>query len=120
MLDRIGMGEALLDADKELYVDKATGNAFRTLPEGPLQSLVLSTRSKARIKAGRWLAYRFRLGTEERPAKVPVAVSIIEREAIFAPPTADQVLWGKTFGAPVSVWPETDGSAHGEGNSIEP
>ncbi|MGM0577188.1 MAG: hypothetical protein ACQEXJ_15795 [Myxococcota bacterium] len=109
-LERVGMGAALVDAGKELHVDAATGRAWRTLPDGVVQTMVLGTKSAKRIEGGRWLLHRFRVGTEERPARVPVTFSLVEREAIFAPTDADQALWGEPLGEPVSVWPEVSGA----------
>ena len=108
-LERIGTGEAVEAAGKALHLDPLTGKAYRARKDGSLQALLLSPKSKETLGEGRWLLYRFRVGEEGRPAKVPVAFSLVEREKILAPADADQMLWSGGFGEPISVWPEVSG-----------
>jgi hypothetical protein len=104
-LERVGTGQALIDADKAPHADPATGKPFRTLADDSVQILVLSTGNVDPIGAGRWLLLQLRLGADGQPATRPVALELIVRESILAPPAADQLLWSADFGAPVVIWP---------------
>ena len=46
------------------------------------------------------------MGSAEEPALVPIVISLIEREQIFAPKLADEALWTSSIGDPISIWPE--------------
>ena len=52
------------------------------------------------------LRAKLQVGSEEDPALVPIVISLIEREQIFAPRAADEVLWTSSIGDPISIWPE--------------
>lgn len=99
----VALGEALLHANKELFVDAVSGKPYRVLADGTLQLLVLSTDNNARIGTGRWLFLRV---MTPPGSGGPFTLSIVEREQILAPPLADQVLWGANIDGPVVVWPE--------------
>lgn len=104
-LSRVALGASLLDADKELLADPETGKPFRTLPDHQLQLVVFSSGNTTTFAPGRLLFLRFRLdGTSGTPA----TFGIVSREQIFAPPSADQQLWGGHFDALVAVWPQED------------
>jgi hypothetical protein len=103
---RVGLAQRLTDLGKELSVDGTTGRAWRTTAAGDTQLLLLSPSTSAPITAGRVAVVRLTLGTVDNPAQMPVAVSLIEREQIFAPKVADEALWSGGFAKPVSIWPE--------------
>ena len=113
----VGVGQAVHDAGKELFVDPHTGQPFRVLPAtgeagSVVQLLVFSTGPSEPIPAGRLAVLR--VAIDEAAAgdpplgSVPVTVRLIEREETFAPPPADATLWGGGYGEPVVVWPEVD------------
>jgi hypothetical protein len=102
----VALGEALLQADKQLFVDAVSGKPYRRLADGALQLLALSTTSRTRINAGRWLFLRFVLPPAEGGASAPFSVSLIKREQLLAPPEADQLLWGAALDGAVVIWPE--------------
>jgi len=104
-LDRVGTGQALIDAGKSPHADPDTGKPYRALNDGTYQVLVLSTGNVDPIGAGRWLLLHVRLGQGGQLATRPVAVELVVRESILAPPAADQLLWGGDFGDPVVIWP---------------
>jgi hypothetical protein len=108
-LVEVALGESLLAAEKGFYTDAETGRPYRTLADGNLQMLVISTANTKTISGGRWLFLTFRLvpppaGTTL--GELPLEVSLVERSEILAPAQADAVLWGSTYGAPIVVWPD--------------
>ena len=104
-LDAVALGEALMAADKELYVDAMTGKPFRELADGTIQLLILSTTDTQTIGVGRWLFLKFVFPPSDDP-EWPAVYSLVKREQTLAPPLADQVLWGAELDQPVVVWPE--------------
>lgn len=104
-LERVGTGQALIDAGKAPHADPVTGKPFRMLADDSVQILVLATGNVDPIGAGRWLVMQLRLGSDGQPATRPVALELVVRESILAPPAADQLLWSGGFGAPVVIWP---------------
>ena len=106
---RVGLAQSLTDLGKDLSVDSATGRAWRTDKNNDVQLLLLSPRTAEPITSGRLAVLRFKVGTTESPARIPVAFSLVQREKILAPKAADEVLWTGGFGEPVSVWPEVNG-----------
>lgn len=101
----VASGEALMQAQKDLFTDPQTGRPFRVLSDGTIQLLVLSTRNAQTIGAGRWLFLRFRVGPAFGEATGPAQFAFVPRAQILAPVPADEVLWGTDLGAPVVVWP---------------
>ncbi len=99
----VALAPTVLDAGKVLHVDPETGRPFRMLADGTVRLLVFSTSSSTRIPGGRWLFLKVR-APYGADGSVPIAVSLVEREAIFAPADADLTLSGGGFGAPISVW----------------
>jgi len=106
---RVGLAQPLTDLGKDLSVDSATGRAWRRDKNDDVQLLVLSPRTAQPISAGRLAVLRFKVGTTDAPAQIPVSFSLVQREKILAPKGADEVLWSGGFGEPVSVWPEVNG-----------
>ena len=105
----VGIAPAVLEARKDLLPDPDTGKPFRVLKGGHQQILVMSTANTTAIQAGRWLLLRFELGPQglvvaEGWAAAPAVIRLVQREETFAPPPADQVLWGGGPGEPVVVW----------------
>ncbi|MFT7582795.1 MAG: hypothetical protein ACI9MR_004478, partial [Myxococcota bacterium] len=105
-LERVGTGQALIDAAKTPHADPVTGKPYRELADGAYQVLVLSTANANDIGTGRWLIFRLLMGRDGQAARLPVSISLLDREAILAPPGADQVLWSGGYSAPVVIWPE--------------
>lgn len=108
-LKTVGLGPALVAADKSLLADPNTGKPFLVMKDNTHQVVVFSTANTSPIGAGRLLLLRFKLGPKSSGesatwASRPVTVSLVEREELFAPPPADAVLWGGGYGAPVVVW----------------
>lgn len=103
---RAGIAKRLLDRGKTLHRDALTGEAWTQLGEERLQLLLLSKSGKETLDAGRLAVLRLQIGSAEEPALVPVVLSLVEREQIFAPQAADEALWGGSLGSPISIWPE--------------
>jgi len=111
VLQSVGLGPPVMDAEKDLYVDPETGKPFSVLSDGTHQVLVFSTANTDRVGAGRWLLFRFLF---KPPADAgglpwytePAVFRLLDRDGIFAPPPADAVLWTLEFDGPVVVWPE--------------
>ncbi|PKN56179.1 MAG: hypothetical protein CVU56_17490 [Deltaproteobacteria bacterium HGW-Deltaproteobacteria-14] len=105
-LVQVAVGEAIIAAHKDLAPDPETGRPFRVLSDGSIQILIMSTSSADRIREGRWLFLKFRLGAAHGVPAGPAVLrlGLVEREALFAPPPADAALWGASFGAPLVVW----------------
>ena len=76
------------------------------LGEDRLQLLLLSKTGNEKLDAGRLALFELQVGSAEEPALVPIVISLIEREQIFAPKLADEVLWTSSIGDPISIWPE--------------
>ncbi len=91
-LMQVGMGAALLDAEKELVQDSRTGKPYVERDDGSYQFVLLSTRNTNTIGAGRLLLFRLALVPGE-DANV-VRVRLVQREQTFAPTAADATLWG--------------------------
>ncbi|MBM4320269.1 MAG: hypothetical protein FJ125_09970 [Deltaproteobacteria bacterium] len=107
-LVRVGLGTPITEAGKRLVVDPETGRPYQVLPGGVHQLLLLSTDSARPIPGGRWLFLDIRI----EPATEPAVIELVKREETFAPPAADEVLWGADLGRPVVIWPqEPDGLA---------
>ncbi len=103
---RTGIAKRLHERGKTLHRDGLTGEAWTMLGEEKLQLLLLSQTGKEKLDAGRLALVELQVGSEEEPALVPVVISLIEREQIFAPKAADEALWTSSIGDPISVWPE--------------
>ena len=71
-----------------------------------LQLLLLSKTGNEKLDAGRLALFELQVGSAEEPALVPIVISLIEREQIFAPKLADEALWTSSIGDPISIWPE--------------
>jgi hypothetical protein len=104
VLERVGLGEAMLEAQKELVQSPSTGRPYQALPEGVFQFLALSSRNTNEIPGGRWLFVRFLLGDTAQEG--PAVFSLVKREQVLAPPGADSQLWAEAYDVPVVIWPE--------------
>ncbi len=103
---RTGIAKRLHERGKTLHRDGLTGEAWTMLGEDRLQLLLLSKSGKEKLDAGRLALFELQVGSEEDQALVPIVISLIEREQIFAPRAADEVLWTSSIGDPISIWPE--------------
>jgi hypothetical protein len=101
-LAQVATGEVLIAAGKDFVADPSTGKPFRELPGGILQVLVYSGSSAATFGAGRVAFFKFLLKQPTEPA----TFSLVIREQTFAPPAADQLLWGGGYDGAVVVWPD--------------
>ena len=102
VIGRVGLGPALMSAQKDLIPDPATGLPYRKISENVYSFTILSTQNTDPIPSGDWLVIDLLVGDT---TSEPVQVSIIKREQIFAPPSADLPLWGDTFEESVVIWP---------------
>ena len=101
VLGRVGLGAAIINANKQLVPDPATGMPFRV--NGNIYSfMVLSTQNTNEIASGEWLILDLQLGDT---GSEPVQVKVVEREQTFAPPPADLQLWGNSQGDGLVIWP---------------
>lgn len=107
-LVEVAIGESLITSEKGFYMDPETGRAYRELPDGTLQLLVMSTNNTRDIPAGRWLFLKFRFAPSfgAETSVTPLVLALVEREEIFAPAAADAALWGSHFGASLVIWPD--------------
>lgn len=108
-LKSVGLAPAVTEAEKELFTDPDTGKPFRILEDGVHQILVFSTANTNPIMTGRWFLLRFKIGPKSSSeanswTNAPALFSLVEREEILAPPSADAVLWGGGYSTPVVVW----------------
>ena len=108
-LQQVGIAPAIMDAEKELFVDPITGRPFRVLEGGIHQVLIMSTANTNVIEPGRWLVFKFRVGptgpdSASNWASQPVVMALVEREEILAPPPADMALWAGGYSDAVVVW----------------
>lgn len=95
-LDGVALGRTLIDADKELLVDHATGKPYRALPDGRVQVIVYSGNNNNPFDTGRMLFLRLAVTD---PAAASIA--LVPRTETFAPHAADEVLWGGGFEQPI-------------------
>jgi len=102
----VGLTPAVMNAGKELFVDPGTGRPFRTLADDTIQLLLFSTKNSTTIPGGRWLFLKLKLNPDAVGAAEPVAVRLVPREAMFAPPESDKSLWGSSLDTAIVVWPE--------------
>ena len=101
ILGRVGLGAAIINANKQLVPDPATGMPFRV--DGNIYSfMILSTQNTNEIGSGEWLILDLQLGDT---GSEPVQVKVVEREQTFAPPPADLQLWGNSQGDGLVIWP---------------
>ena len=94
----VDAGPALLDADKDLYVDESSGRPFRRRPDGSYQMLAYGFANTRTLEPGRVLTMKFR--THESG---PIAFSLVRRAQVLAPPEADALLQGSSYDQPVVV-----------------
>jgi len=101
VIGRVGLGEVVANARKQLVPNPATGLPYRA--DGARYSfLLMSTQNSDEIPSGEWLIIDLMLGdTSARP----VQVAVVQREQTFAPPAADLQLWGASLGEPLVIWP---------------
>jgi hypothetical protein len=104
VLERVGLGQAMMEANKELVRSPSTGRPYQELSQDVFQFLVLSQRNTHTIPAGRWLFVRFLLGDTANEG--PATFSLLKREQVLAPPSADSQLWTAQYDRPVVIWPE--------------
>ncbi len=102
---KVAVGPPILDSGKQLFIDPSAGTPWRQLADGTWQLLIFDTASTTPIAGGRWVLMQFVLGEGFDPVTTPVAFSLVRREQTFAPPIADQALWGADVSKPSVVWP---------------
>jgi len=110
-LYQVGLGEAAMDADKELALDPTTGKPFNLIGNDIYQFLLFSMSNTQTIEGGRWMLFKVRFppgdsGGSPPSGTQPAVIELLKRDEIFAPPSADMMLWPADFGSPVVVWPE--------------
>ena len=103
-LQRVALGEPLVNSDKQLMNDPQTGTPFQVLEDGVHRFIILSTENSNPISAGRWLYLQLLIGDTAREG--PIQLSLIKREQTLAPPEADQQLWRANYETPLVIWPE--------------
>lgn len=106
MLTRVGLGEAALEAEKELVADPRTGLPYQTLGDEVHRFVLMSTQNTSRLGAGRWLLFEFLVGDTETEG--PIQIGLVEREQTLAPTRADALLWNAGIDAPIVIWPEVN------------
>lgn len=108
VLGRVGLSDALINAQKSLVPDAQTGLPYRRSPaaegeQGDLYAFtILSTQNRQEIAGGSWLVFEFQIGDTRAQ---PVEISLVKREQIFAPIQADSLLWGDEFNQSLVIWP---------------
>lgn len=103
-LERVGLGQAAMDAEKALATSPSTGRPYQELPDGTLQFLVLSSQNTTPLAPGRWLFFQFLIG--DTATEGPASFALVKREQTLAPASADSLLWSAHYDAPVVIWPE--------------
>ena len=98
-------GQAVLDSNKDLASDPSSGKPWSQPSPDRLRFVILSASSIDTIGAGRLFEIQLRPGKPFEPHKMPLAIAVVDRDGIFAPPPADQSLWGFELDAPVVIWP---------------
>lgn len=99
-LSQVVPGPALINADKDLFIDPDTGNPWRQRDDGALQFLVYSVANTHALASGRLLTLTFVLDSVQ-----PVSFGLVRRNQTFAPPEADNALQATTYDMPVMVMP---------------
>ena len=105
-LDRVGLGEVALEAGKKLVVDPRSGRPYRVHDDGVVELMVLSPGSTRRIEAGRWIFLKLTISGDGAAASGPVLVRLLPTGEVFAPPAADEALFGVELDSPVVIRPE--------------
>ena len=101
VMGRVGVGEVIVQAEKQLIPDPATGLPYRK--NGQRHSfMILSTQNTQEIPSGDWLILDILLGDT---SAAPIQLRVVEREQTFAPPPADAQLWGGSLGDGLILWP---------------
>jgi hypothetical protein len=92
LVQKVTPGAALAAAGKELYVDPKTKQPFRLRDDGALQMVIQSVASAAELREGR-------IATVEvsYDAVDPVALWLVRRDEVFAPPPADHALQASPY-----------------------
>ncbi len=103
-LRRVGVGKAVMEADKELLRSVTTGRSWVERPDGQVQVLIYSPRRAHPIGAGLMLVYDFKLGEPGVVPTAPARFSLVPRENTFAPVNADATLWGTAVDTPLVLW----------------
>jgi hypothetical protein len=91
-------GPALVNADKELYVDDVTDQPWKVRKDGSFQLLAFGSANTTPFVAGRMLTLKFR--TNELN---PIQFSLVRREQTLAPTDADLSLQGSAYDQAVVV-----------------
>lgn len=112
-LSEVAIGESLITAEKGFYNDPETGHAYRELPDGTIQLLVLSTTNTTPIPAGRWLFLKLAVAASaDATSFMPLVLALVERDEVLAPASANAVLGGARYDAPIVVWPDAVEVSH--------
>lgn len=101
VLGRVGLGTAVIGAEKQLVPDPATGMPYRVNGQR-YNFMLLSTQNTREIPSGDWLFFDIMIGDTRSE---PVQIRVVQREQTFAPPAADLQLWGGSLGDGLVIWP---------------
>lgn len=101
-LERVGLGEALMQGQKELFVHPLTGKPFQEIRDNVYRIMITSPYNNALLQRGRWLFLRFRVaGDDDTPGQQPIRFSLLREAAVFAPLAADETLADNSFAGSV-------------------
>ena len=102
-IERLGLGQALLDAEKEPLIHPHTGATYQRLDAETYRVILLSTQNTNVIEGGHWLSIRFAVGDTEMDG--PATFQLKSHGQILAPSSAN-VLDYSEIDNQVVVWPE--------------
>lgn len=106
LFGRVGLGSVLMNSQKGLIPDPATGLPYRVFDQNQYAFTILSTQNTTPIPNGDWLWIELMVGDTSHES---VRISIQKREQTFAPPTVDLVALGDQFEESVVIWPALRG-----------
>ena len=95
-------GAALLNAEKTLFKDPLSGNAWKIRSDGTMQFFILATANANPFVAGRLVEFSVLVDGAATDAAV---FSLVKRALTFAPTESDNVLQLSDYDSPVVVMP---------------
>jgi hypothetical protein len=102
-MDRIGLGQALLDAGKEPLTHPHTGASYQRTDAQTYRFILLSTQNTSEIGGGHWMSLRFAIG--DTASEGPATFELVPHDQILAPITANALDYSEIENQ-IVVWPE--------------
>ena len=102
-IERVGLGQALLDSGKTPLTHPHTGASYQRLDGETYRFVLLSTQNINTINGGHWLSLRFAIGDTAQDG--PATFALVPHSQILAPMAANGLDYSEIENQ-IVIWPE--------------